>query len=188
MPFTVPADFIDSFKIGDNINYNLKILKELYDPNQSFRQEYYFRKLIIILNTSITEALLYDFVENRIIRANRTETLFEEILDKLNIKKLDKFEHYIAQAEKHNLFKMKDVSFYNAMHVLKKLRNRVHIQNAKRLKPADESEAFTDNMKLLSEKVLEKTVKILHRDFQRREEYRSYVKDFEFPWDEYFSN
>ena len=189
MSFTVPANFIDVFKIGDNINYNLRILSFLYQHYgaATVLDRKYYIKPIVILNTSIAEALLYDFIENRIRRANPTELLFEDILAPLRLKKLDKFERYIAQAQKYDFFAAKDTNFYEAMHSLRKKRNRVHIQNSKHDEPHDELFVFKDTTKILSEKVLEKILNTLSVRYPRRLEYRGFVSDFELPWDRHFN-
>jgi hypothetical protein len=185
--FTVSANFIDIFKIGDNINYNLEILKLLYEKYEELGEEKnYLIKPIVILNTSITEAILYDFIENRIRRANKTEVMFPDILAILRLKRLDKFEHYIIQAEKYDFFNLKDTKFYEAMHSLRKKRNRVHIQNSKGMKPSDEDEVFTEKAKHLSEVVLEKVLETMSVKYPRRAEYHGYVQDFELPWNRHF--
>lgn len=186
MPFSVKANFIDVFKIGDNINFNLEVLKVLYESYDKLPDGKKLIKPIVIINTSIAEAIFYDFIENRIRKANRTEILFAEILDVLRGKKLDKFEHYIAQAEKYDFFDSKDSKFYEAMHSLRRKRNRIHIQNTAWEKPRDEGEVFDEKLKTLSEKVLEKILSTMILKYPRREEYHGYVRDFELPWSRHF--
>jgi hypothetical protein len=186
MPFSIKANFIDVFKIGDNINFNLEILKVLYSGYETLIDGKKLTKPIIIINTSIAEAVLHDFIVNRIKKANKTEKLFSEILDVLKSKKLDKFEHYIVQAEKYDFFDLKDTNFYNAMHSLRKKRNRIHIQNYKWEKPYDENQIFDEKSKILSEKVLEKILNTMVTKYPRREEYHDFVKDFELPWNRHF--
>lgn len=188
MPFTVKANFIDVFKIGDNINYNLKILKCLYDVYAKEEYKDLLIKPIVIINTSIAEALLYDFIENRIKRPNRSEILFPELLEIFKIKKFDKFEHYITQARKYDFFKQKDANLYEAMDSLRKKRNRIHIQNNKHEDPRDEKDLFNEEAKILSEKVIEKILNTMVNKYARREEYHGYVKDFELPWDKHFKS
>ena len=187
MPFTVPANFIDVFKIGDNINYNLNIQKILYEYYNKSSERYFLIKPIVIINTSISEAILYDFIENRIRRGNKTERLFESILGVLKSKKLDKFEHFIAQAKKYDFFELKDTDFYDSMNTLRKIRNRIHIQNSKWDEPKDEDKLFNEEAKILSEKVLEKILDTMKIKYPRREEYHNYVKDFELPWEKHFN-
>ena len=186
MSFYVQANFIDVFKIGDNINYNLQILKVLYNGYEILNDGEKLIKPIIVINTSIAEALLHDFLVNRIKKANKTEIFFSEILDVFKNKKLDKFEHYITQSEKYDFFDLKDTNFYNAMHSLRKKRNRIHIQNYKWEKPYDEIEIFDKKSKILSEKVLEKILNTMVSKYPRRKEYHGFVKDFELPWGRHF--
>ena len=81
---------------------------------------------------------------------------------------------------------MKETDFYKAMHSLRKKRNRVHIQNQKRDGSIDEILVFDEKAKILSEKVLEKTINTMIIKYPRREEYHGYVKDFELPWEKHF--
>jgi hypothetical protein len=63
MVVTIKSNFIGNFKVGDNICFNLKILKTLYDCRLAgnAEQRSHLRKPIIVLNVSIIEAVLYDF-------------------------------------------------------------------------------------------------------------------------------
>jgi len=188
MPFSITPSFIDIFKIGDNINFNLEVLKVLYEGYRKLPDGQKLTKPIVIINISIVEAILYDFIENRIKRANRTEILFSEILAAFQNKRFDKFEHYITQAQKYNLFDLKDTNLYEAMHILRKKRNRVHIQNSKWEDPRDERDIFDERSKILSERVLEKILDVMVSKYPRRAEYHGYVKDFELPWEKHLVN
>ena len=46
-------------------------------------------------------------------------------------KHIDELDKYISSAKKHDLFDEPDSDFYEALDQLRKLRNRVHIQNKK---------------------------------------------------------
>jgi hypothetical protein len=186
MSFEVSVNFIDQFKIGDNINFNLEILAVLYDGYANLQDGKKLIKPIVLLNTAIIEAVLFDFVVNRLKRPYRSEILFENISSILKDVNLKKFEHYITQIEKYDLFELKDTNFYNAIRSLSKKRNRIHIQNDKRDEPLDESNIFNDKLKILSEKVLEKILFAMSNKYPRRNEYHKYVKDFILPWDQHF--
>lgn len=188
MSFYVKANFIDSFKIGDNINYNLKILKVLYEGYYNLSNGRKLIKPIVILNTAISEAILFDFVVNRLKRPFRTEILFVDISNILKDTNLKKFEHYIIQAEKYDLFDLKDTNFYDALRSLGRKRNRIHIQNDKHEEPYDEYIIFDEKLKILSEKVLEKILDTMSRKYPRRKEYHGFIDDFELPWDKHFSD
>jgi hypothetical protein len=62
MAFEIRSSFIGSYKLGDNINYNLKLLALLYRyfANSSEDDRKLLRKPIIVILVSITEAVLYD--------------------------------------------------------------------------------------------------------------------------------
>jgi hypothetical protein len=60
---TINSSFIGNFKLGDNICFNLKVLKTLYDYRAAgtAQQKLHLQKPLIVLNTSIIEAVLCDF-------------------------------------------------------------------------------------------------------------------------------
>jgi len=187
MSFCIKANFIDEFKIGDNVNFNLQILKILYDQYERLgKEKSLLIKPILILNTSIAEAVLYDFIQNRIKNANRTEIILPFLTAIFKLKKFDRFEHYIEQARTHDLFSTKNTEFYEAMDILRKKRNRIHIQNDKREDPKNEQDVFDEKSKILSEIVVEKIFNTMVAKYPRRKEYHDYVADFEIPWERHF--
>src|SRR5438309_1774881 len=99
----IDAGFIGNFKIGDNINYNLKILAELYKVNTQ-SNEYIFNKPIIIFIISIIEALLYDFhFKAKHFTLEGIENITKNVLSYIRLKQIDQLERYIASAKKHNI-------------------------------------------------------------------------------------
>src|ERR1017187_4882079 len=54
--------FIWSYRVGDNICYNLRILFTLYDDQQNSANAQVYNKPIIIFVVSIIECLMYDLV------------------------------------------------------------------------------------------------------------------------------
>ena len=60
---TFSSGFIGNFKTGDNINYNLDILKLLYDCKKKLeaQEATKLNKPIIIFFATIVEAVLEDF-------------------------------------------------------------------------------------------------------------------------------
>jgi hypothetical protein len=186
--FTVRANFICIFKTGDNINYNLKILASLYRCFE--RADQYEKKLlckpIILLISSVTEAVLHDF--HLRMRANTVEgvvNLGKSILQYVQGKKIDQLETYIASARKHDLFDMPNSDFYEDLNLLRRLRNRVHIQNIERDLEEDEGSVFTEARKIISEKTLEKVMKTMSSKYPRPASVADFVNDFELPWNEH---
>jgi len=61
----------------------------------------------------------------------------------------------------------------------------VHIQNEKWLEQKNESELFNEQIKVLSEKVLEKVLNTMYLKYQR-DKYYQHVSDFNLPWERHF--
>lgn len=188
--FIVPANFICIFKIGDNIVYNFKVLGVLYEQyallSASPMKRDLLLKPIVLINVSIAEALLFDFLMR--IKANVHEgvaNIGQNVIDAIRGKQFDKFEHYIAQAKKHDLFDASNTNFYAAMDSLREKRNRIHIQNDRNYSPANEVFAFTEKTKITSEKVLEKIIFTLSSKYPRDSRLHA-VEDFVLPWERHF--
>ncbi|MBM7048373.1 hypothetical protein [Rhizobium lusitanum] len=180
------SKFIGDFKLGDNIVFNLRVLKTLY----AFRaqgnpaQKRYLQKPITLLNISIIEATLYDF-HLRIKSFTREGVgLPQKMLDAIRGKQIDEFEKYIASAKKNDFFELKDTDFYDKLDELRKLRNRVHIQNTKNHFERDDSQAFSEARMVLSEQALEQVIKTLAEKHPRD---HKYVQKFELPWDSHLA-
>ena len=183
----INSSFIGKFKVGDNINHNLKILKALYDFRESDRENGdLLLKPITITIISIIEAVLYDFhLKPRIFSREGIVGLPKAIQDYILSKTMDKLEHYIASAKKHDLFDLADTDFYEALEELRKLRNRVHIQNEKGHFEADESEAFCNERKEQAEMVLEKVLRVMAAKHGRGARF-NHVENFILPWNPHF--
>jgi len=187
--FRVRPDFIWNFKTGDNIVYNLSVLAVLYEQyailSTDMTKQRLLVKPILVLNVSIAEALLHDFL--RRVQGSRREgvaNLSREVMSAIRGKQFDQFEHYIAQARKHDLFDLRSTNFYEAMDSLRKKRNRIHIQNTYGYEPANEYSAFTEKDKITSEKILEKIVSTLSEKYPRG---FCSVTEFNLPWDRHFN-
>lgn len=186
--FTISSGFIGDFKLGDNVVYNLRILDTLYRSQASALPDdkHYFNKPIILLNVAITEALLSDFffrMSNYTIEG--VVGVSQDILDDIRDKTVDKFAVYIDVTGSKGFFGEHSNGFYDELHELRKLRNRVHIQNEDNYPPRDEGDGFTDDNMVLAEKVLEKIVKTMSQKHNRPTVER-HVQNFKFPWPEHF--
>ena len=64
----VENNFAGSFKVSDHIEYNCKILNQLYEYFKSGTEEQkkYLCKPITVIIVSIIEAMLSDFIEIRV--------------------------------------------------------------------------------------------------------------------------
>jgi hypothetical protein len=189
--FSVSADFICIFKIGDNINHNLQVLKLLYDyyKDGTEHQKRLLCKPIILILVSIVEAILHDFharIKN--LTGEGVKNLAVSTIIYIRGKRHDVLEKYIISARKHDLFDTNNAEFYDQMDELRKLRNRIHIQNEKDDYEQDEHRAFNEQRKILAEKVLEKVVKIMAGKHSRSGHVAGHVSDFQFPWQEHLSS
>ena len=93
--FTVSSNFIGNFKTGDNIAYNLRLLRLLYAQYSAGTEDEkaLLRKPIIITLVSITEAMLHDLhmrVQSFTIEGVRN--LANSIIGYIRGKKLEEFE------------------------------------------------------------------------------------------------
>lgn len=189
MSFSIHPKFFGRFKTGDNINYNLDILSylyELYDSPGNDRRGLLL-KPIITTNIFIIEAILFDFHER--VKKNiheGTEGLSDETLKYIRSKQLYRFEHLIASSKKHGLFGAEDTDFYANLDMLRRARNRIHIQDEKRDLASDEADVFTGYVKVLSEKSLEIIIKLMNKEYSRSERLSRYVNEMVFPWSEHF--
>lgn len=186
--FAVKSSFIGDFKVGDNINYNLRILKTLYRLlNEGVGDtKTLLCKPIIILNAAILEAVLHDFhARIRDFTNEGVSSLKEDIVALIRRKKIDKLKKYIESAKKHNLLGQDDLEFYEKMDMVRKLRNRVHIQILNDGLDRNEHKIFKEAEKILSEQVLEKVLKTMSEKHSRGDNYHS-VDNFSLPWDEHY--
>jgi hypothetical protein len=180
-----------NFKLGDNINHNLRILSLLYESQSQcdIPQKEVLCKPIIIFIASICEAVLADLhMRIRLYTIEGVKNVADDVMDYIRGKKIDEFEKYIASARKYDFFDAGDTSFYEALDELRRLRNRIHIQNTKRHFEPDECRAFTLKRQELAERILEKVMKTMLAKYSRSRERHACVADFQLPWDEYFAN
>ena len=185
----VSAGFIGNFKLGDNILHNLEILAYLYQcqVTASTRERHLLRKPITILIGSVCEAVLHDLhLRMRTYTIEGVTGIPANVLSYVRGKKLDKFELYISSARKHSLLGPKTDDIYDALEELRKLRNRIHIQNEKDHFEADESKAFSKARQISAEQTLENILKLISAKHPRPTAVKRHVADFQLPWNEHF--
>ncbi|WP_421928642.1 hypothetical protein [Neoaquamicrobium sediminum] len=183
--FTVSSTFIGDYKLGDNIAYNLEILGALYAlrAGASEERKEALRKPIIILNVSIIDAVLYDFYDKvRTLKREGVANLPAALAALWQRMTVEKLAVSIDQARKHDLF-AEPPAFYDQLDQLRRLRNRVHIQNEKRDFEPDDRVAFSEARLIQSEQAVEKVIVKMARDHPRNHDY---VVDFVIPWNKHF--
>ena len=185
---TISSNFMGNFKLGDNINHNLKILRKLYSVQETGTpdQQMLMRKPIIVLIASIAEALLFDLylkVEHFTIEG--VPSIPAEVLEEIRTKTIDQFAKYIDNAKSKSLLGS-DTDIYDKLHKLRKLRNRIHIQNSKNHFEPDDEVAYSSARQTVAEKTLEYLMKLMERDYTR-EGVEGFVGDCILPWDDHIT-
>jgi len=175
----INAGFIGDFRLGDNINYNLGILKILYEKDEE-ENEYSLNKPIIITIVSIIEGLLRDFFFKATYYTKESiSNIRKEVLTNIRKGKANNFYAYIEAAKKYDIFNIKEQDLYGNLDTLRKLRNRIHIQNEKNNFAPDEERAFSTEKKVLAEQVLERIMRLMSSKHNRGHDY---VSNFSLPW------
>ena len=106
---------------------------------------------------SIIEAILYDL--HLLVKTFTSEgvaNLQAMVIDYIRGKKIDELERYIASAKKHDLFDQGESGFYEGLDDLRKIRNRLHIQNTKKQFEPDDVSAFRDHLLGMRERRIER--------------------------------
>ena len=181
---TYSSGFVGSFKLGDNIVHNFEILRELYAIQKTGTQAQaeILRKPIVVIIGSIAEAILYDLYVVKISSFTRegVPNIPQAALDEIRTKTIDEFAIYISNARSNSLLGT-TVELYDALDELRKLRNRVHIQNAKGHFEPDEPVAFSEKRQRDAETTLEQLIDHMCKNHLRTKS-RQCVADFELPW------
>lgn len=181
---TYSSGFIGSFKLGDNIVNNIAILTELYSFQESGTTEQadLLRKPIIVSIGAIAEAILYDLYVVKIsnFTTEGVPSIPPQVLEEIRTKTIDEFAKYISNARSKSLLG-NEHDLYDLLEDLRKLRNRVHIQNTKGHFEQDESKAFNSARQRDAETTLERLVAYMAAH-HLRPKYTHHVADFILPW------
>ena len=185
--FTVRSNFIGDFKLGDNVAYNLDVLEVLYAhyAEADEVEKGLLCKPITILLVTILEAVLHDF-HSRIATMTRegVRGIADSVANYVRGKKIDKLALYVASAKKHNFLRADDAAFYDDLDQLRRLRNRIHIQNYAADFARDDAQTFNADRKILAERTLERTLRVMAEHYARR---HNHVVAFNCPWEPYFA-
>ena len=121
------------------------------------------------------------------IRVNTSEGVAgvtDDVVSYIRERKIDEFGKYIRSSKRHDLFKQEGTRFYDKLDDLRKIRNRVHIQNKWNNEPKNEYDLFTDINKNFAEICLEVVVKTMHHRYRRPDDMNDFVGELKFPWEE----
>lgn len=189
--FKLPSTFIGQFKIGDNIHYNLSVVRALYE-SRNLLQPYKARLLekpITVLLVSICEALIHDLIYRaRNFTNEGLPSLDKEELEKLRTEKSWRLEKKVELIGKLDVLRASTPQVYEFLKTLATLRNRLHIQNEHQNFEANEAEAFTEERRILAEQMVEFLIRKFNKLYPRPSHIREsqYVNDFSLPWEPHF--
>lgn len=177
------GQFFWDFKRMDNVNYNFEILEKLYEIKKQQKTDL-LNKPITITIISMMECMLYDFI----IRIkghiyDKIPNLSQDIIDEIKDKYCeDVFGNIIAQVRKQDLLLASSSIIYDNLEQLRKIRNRIHIQNSKYELAADENSVFIDDNLNLAQNMFERICEILCNVYPRWGMRPIPMVDFPRPW------
>lgn len=176
--------FFWDFKRMDNANYNFDILVTLCTAKKSSSSNPHFNRPILIQIVAIIECTLYDFV--RRVNGHRGEiipNIDQTTIENTRTKTLDEFEPLIAHVRKNNLFRCSAGDpIYNDLDTLRRIRNRVHIQDRQQQLDRDEYKVWTNDNIELAGKILERIIEVLCHVYPRPKRDFVSITDFPRPW------
>lgn len=108
-----------------------------------------------------------------------------KILTDIRKNKINIFCAFIKTAKEHNIFNVEEQSLYDDLDILRRLRNRIHIQNERNEFERDEDHAFSIDRKILAEKTLEKIMRLMSRKHNRG---MKAVDHFILPWSAHYAS
>jgi len=167
----------------DNVNYNFQIVEKLFETKK-VEQELLLNKPIFILIVSIIECTLYDLL--RRVKEHRKEIipgLDRKSINDTRNKVTDELSPIISHIQKHNYLQIKTGdTLYEDLDNLRKIRNRIHIQNRSAHNPIDEYQVWSDANLNLAGKTLERIYKVLCLSYPRPNKEFISFSVFPRPW------
>jgi len=179
------GQFFWNFERRDNVNYNFTILCSLYEARQTSVVPSHFNKPITIILVSMIECILYDLVDR--IYGFRSDP-FPNISDVevayiRSLDQTDELGKLIPRLKKPNLLRIQpNDPYYDSLELLRKTRNRIHIQNLHHEIPKDERSAFTDVELNMAQQCFEHTCEVLCNVYPRWGNTPIPMTDFPRPW------
>jgi hypothetical protein len=179
--------FFWDFKRMDNVNYNFTIVETLFNLKKECTEDHLLNKTIIIILASIIECIIYDFI--RRVNEYRQElipgidVIDEAFVDDTRNKICDQFEPLIAHIKKHDLLgASEEDNVYQDLDFIRRLRNRIHIQNRQQQLDKDEPKILTNENVLLTSNLLEKICDVLCNSYPRPDRELISIVNFPRPW------
>lgn len=152
----------------DNTNYNFHIVETLCNHVAS-KNDTLFYKPIILLITAIIECILYDFAK-RVTEHSQEKipNIDNESIFDTRSKNLDDLQPLLDHVKKNNLMRINDDdSLYDDLNTLRKMRNRIHIQNKWNSLDKDEYKIWTKQNVQFAGYLLERICEVLCHVYPR---------------------
>src|SRR5581483_6634688 len=182
--------FIWTFRVGDNISYNLRILFKLYEDKDRSSDKRIYNKLIIIEIVSIIESLMYDLVlrldqatnhfpatiskerQDEIDKKLHSEKVIKEVYilnQRMRVQKVSNYsmDKMIKLFEEFQLFGHSRSGVYTRLQTAARLRNRIHIFNWWNNFEEKEWNTFSDSKLEEIEKLLNGVLSYMSRIYPR---------------------
>lgn len=178
---TVECKFIGSFKVGDNIAYNFEILDCLLGSQSNPL----LNKPILLQAVSISEAFLQQIIyRTQFYSLEGIPPISAATRVDIESKKIDKFSVIIDVMQKHNILDGAMADIYDRLHMVRKLRNKIHIQtNLKNVTAeVDENRIFTDVITRNSLALVCDVFDFLNDTYPRPAYCVGYIKNFKVPY------
>lgn len=169
----------------DNVNYNFEVLELLYKAKTENTRNPRFNKPIIITLVSMMECMLYDFlIRIRTHSSDRIPNMGYGIIAFFRSSKdSDELKVIIPQIQQQNILRALPAdTIYADLEELRKIRNRIHIQNKYSILERDESGVFNSNRLKLAEKSFERVCEVLCNVYPRGGNQPLLMSDFPRPW------
>lgn len=179
------SNFFWDFKRMDNVDYNFEIVEILYAAKKQNNNDKHFNKPILILLMAIIECTLYDFILR--INQHRSDSFpnitWRAISYFRDAGSTDVLKRLIPQIKSQNLMRVSENdSLYDDLEYLRKVRNRIHIQNKYNLLGRNEYGVFSDPTLEKAQGCLEKIYDALCNVYPRWQNQPISMSDFPRPW------
>lgn len=179
------GQFFWDFKRMDNVNYNFEVIEILYQAKKANNNDLKFNKPIIVLMMGIIECTLYDFL----IRINQYRTdpfpnMPQAVVAYLRkTRETDELKYMLPKIKSQNLLQaLPTETLYDDLERLRKVRNRVHIQNRYNMQPLDEGRVFTNAELQCAQDCLIKVYDTFCNVYPRWRNQPIPIADFPTPW------
>ncbi|HEX8585113.1 MAG TPA: hypothetical protein VF680_11960 [Allosphingosinicella sp.] len=176
----VPCNFVGSFKVGDNLRYNCEILCSLVAKNDDGS----LNKMIVLQAGAIIEAAIIQIIYRaQNFNKEGVPNIIEQDRLKIEEAKIDKFAVAIDVLRKYSVLDDLGAAVYEDLHLLRKFRNKIHIQEEIKVpdSPRDEVILFKKDRREWALELNRRTLQYLSQALARPPHIHDYVGPLSIP-------